>query len=228
MDAAHTLKRPVISVGLVLAIVLLPSLISPLFRRELYAVSPSLYWAFDFAKFVVLPAAAALYLARCHGIRPKHYGVRAIAEHESWGQFIGLTIFLALLLTLVYYVAFLIGWYALRPEPIAPFYKEINPTGVLRIPSTLYLALTAALAEEVYCRALPLLYLERRFPGRAPLKLYILSTATMFGLIHWGNGPHEVLATFAFGVAAAILYLRLRDLWPLIAAHTVIDVVAFA
>jgi membrane protease YdiL (CAAX protease family) len=215
-------------VGLVLAVVLAPFLLAVFFRHELYAHSPALYWAFDLLKFVVLPTAAVVYLGRGHGIWPRHYGIRSIAEHESWAHFVGLAAFLALLLNLVYYVAFYIAWYALHPEPSPLFYKEINPAGLLRIPVTIYFAVTAGFVEEVFCRALPLLYLERRFPGQVPVKIYVLGTAIVFGLIHWGNGPHEVVATFVFGVVAAILYLRLRDLWPLIAAHTIIDLVAFA
>lgn len=228
MDTTRTLRQPDAPLGIVLAVVLAPFVLDDFFRSELYAHSPAVYWVFDLCKFVVLPIAAVSYLARAHGIWPKHYGVRSIAENGRWGEFVGLTIFLALLLNLLYYVAFYIAWYSLRPEPSPVFYKEINPAGFMRIPVTIYFALTAGFVEEVFCRGLPLLYLERRFPGRVPVRTYVLATAGVFGLIHWGNGPHEVFATFVFGVGAALLYLKLRDLWPLIAAHVAVDLVAFA
>ena len=202
-------------------------LTSSFFRRDLYALSPALYWIFDFLKFVVVPTAAALVLAKRYGLRPKDYGLRGIAEHETWGHFIGLTIFLALILNLTYYATWHIAWLLLRPEAL-PFYQEINPKGVLRIPVTLYMGVTAGLVEEVLFRGLPLLYLERRFPKSLPRKRYVLGTALLFGLVHWGDGSHQVIATFAFGVLAAALYLRLRDLWPLITAHAIIDIYNFA
>jgi membrane protease YdiL (CAAX protease family) len=205
-----------------------PFLLAALFCRELYTHSPMLYWIFDFLKFVALPTAAAVYLARVHAIWPKHYGLRNVVEHEGWVHFGGLTIFLTLFLGLVYYATFYTAWYAIRPDPVPVFYKEINPSGLLRIPATLYFAVTAGVVEEVFCRGLPLLYLERRFPARLPSVLYIVGTATIFGLIHWGNGPHEVVATFVFGLAAAIFYLRLRELWPLIGAHIIINLLVFA
>lgn len=210
------------------AVVAAVFLTSGFFRRDLYALSPALYWVFDFLKFVVVPAAAALVLAKRYGLRPRHYGLRGIAEHETWGHFIGLTIFLALILALTYYATWHIAWRLLRPEAALPFYQEINPKGLLRIPVTLYMGVTAGVVEEVLFRGLPLLYLERRFPNSLPRKPYILGTALLFGLVHWGDGPHQVLATFAFGVLAAALYLRLRDLWPLITAHAIIDIYTFA
>lgn len=37
----------------------------------------------------------------------------------------------------------------------------------------------------------------------------------------------EAIATFVYGLFASALYLKLRDLWPLIGAHIVIDLWAF-
>jgi membrane protease YdiL (CAAX protease family) len=215
-------------IALGFAVVAVIFLSSSFFRRDLYELSPALYWAFDVLKFVVVPAAAALFLAKYLAIRPKHYGLRGIAQHETWGHFFGLTIFLALILDFAYYASWYIAWFALQPEVGPLFYQEINPRGLLRVPVTLYMAISAGVVEEIFFRGLPLLYLERRFPNALPRKSYILGTAALFGLIHWGNGPHEVMATFVFGVLAAILYLRLRDLWPLIVAHAAIDIHEFA
>jgi len=203
-------------------------LVGTFFRRDLYAHSAALYWAFDIIKFVVLPVAALAILVRVYGIRPRDYGVRGVAKNETWGQFIGLIVFLVLILDLVYYATWYSAWLVLRPELVAPFYKQINPTGLLRLPTALYLAVTAGFVEEVFFRGLPLLYLERKFGTALPRKSYVLGTAVIFGVVHWGNGLLEVVATFAFGLLAATLYLRLRDLWPLIGAHIVIDMVAFA
>jgi membrane protease YdiL (CAAX protease family) len=216
------------AVLLAFLVVLTPLLLSHFFRRDLYAEWPGLYWAFDAVKFVILPTAALVYLARVHSIRPRHFGLRGVAANETWVHFIGLSVFLALILSFVYYGARYVAWAAIRPEVVSSFYNDINPDGLLRIPATLYLALSAGVAEEVFLRGLPLLYLERRFGDELPRNLYIFGTASVFGLIHWGNGPHEVIATFAFGLLAAVLYLRLKDLWPLIAAHTIIDIVGFA
>src|SRR5882672_5921989 len=75
------------------------------FKHWLYDHVPVWFWVFDAVKFVVLPAAILLWLDRRHGITPARYGMRAVAEHESWPHFLGLTIFLAIVLMLVFSVA---------------------------------------------------------------------------------------------------------------------------
>jgi membrane protease YdiL (CAAX protease family) len=212
----------IVAVALVLTFFLIDGFV----RRELYAISPSLYWAFDFLKFVVLPAAAAICLARAFGVRPEHYGIRGVAQNETWVQFIGLTFFVALLLAGVHYATYYVAWFVLRPEVAQPFYQEINPAGILRVPAALYMAGTAAVVEEVFCRGIPLLYLQRRFPNGIPEASYVWGTALLFGFLHWENGFHDVVAAFVFGLAAAAIYLKLRDLWPLMGGHFVIGLVA--
>jgi membrane protease YdiL (CAAX protease family) len=91
----------------------------------------------------------------------------------------------------------------------------------------LYLAITAGIVEEIFFRGLPFLYVIERFPAKIPTGTYVVTTALLFGAIHWENGGHEVVATFIYGVFAAAFYLKLRDLWPLIGAHALIDVWGF-
>ncbi len=197
------------------------------FKHSLYGYSPALFWLFDTVKFVLLPATILIWLGRRRGITAARYGMNGIAEHESWAHFLGLTIFLALVLALVYSTARYIAWFILDfPESIA-FYKSILPDGLLRVPVVLYYAVTAGVVEEIFCRALPLLYLSERFGRSLPKGLYVVATAFLFGVGHWENGNIEVLATFVFGLFASALYLRLRELWPLIGAHTLIDVWGF-
>ena len=86
---------------------------------------------------------------------------------------------------------------------------------------------TAGVVEEIFCRALPLLYLSERFGKSLPKGLYVITTALIFGVGHWENGNIEVIATCVFGLFAGALYLKLRDLWPLIAAHALMDLWAF-
>jgi membrane protease YdiL (CAAX protease family) len=226
LEQARRATQPDVVLG-VLAVVLMPFLVDGFIRRELYATSPGLYWAFDALKFVAMPGVAAILLARRFGISPRDYGIRGVAASESWGHFISLTAFLALVLALVYYAALYVACLIFRPEVAPSFYQGINPQGLLRLPVILYLSVTAAVVEEVIYRGLPLWYLERRFNDLSLHTPYAIGTAILFGLIHWENGVHEIVATFAFGVLAAVLYLRLRDLWPLIGAHFVIDMWTF-
>lgn len=193
------------------------------FRDALHAQSPMLFWLFDLFKFVLLPVGILVWLARSFGVTPSRYGLREVAENESWVHFVGLTIFLAVVLSLVYHLAQVIASTILRPPATAPFFKSAAPDGLLRVPVVLYMAITAGIVEEIFFRGLPLLYVIERFPGRIPTSTYVVTTALLFGAIHWENGSHEVVATFIFGIFAAAFYLKLRDLWPLIGAHILID-----
>jgi membrane protease YdiL (CAAX protease family) len=197
------------------------------FRHSLYSYSPALYWLFDGIKFVLLPAAILIWLGRRHGITPARYGMRAVAENESWVHFLGLTIFIAIMLYAVYIATHLFTWIILDFPESTAFYKSIRPDGLLRVPVVLYYAITAGVVEEIFWRALPLLYLSERFGKQLPKGAYVVTTAILFGAAHWENGPHEALATCIFGMFASAFYLKLRDLWPLIGAHTLIDVWGF-
>jgi membrane protease YdiL (CAAX protease family) len=153
--------------------------------------------------------------------------MREVAENESWVHFVGLTIVLAVVLSLAYHFAQIIASVIIRPPETAPFFKSAAPDGLFRFPVVLYLAITAGIVEEIFFRGLPLLYVIERFPAKIPTRTYVVTTALLFGSIHWENGGHEVVATFIYGVLAAAYYVKLRDLWPLIGAHALIDVWEF-
>jgi membrane protease YdiL (CAAX protease family) len=56
----------------------------------------------------------------------------------------------------------------------------------------------------------------------------VVATSIVFALVHWENGGPGLLAAGAYGFGAALLYLKLRNLWPLVVAHVVTDVISFA
>ena len=195
--------------------------------RDFFNHSPVWFWLFDTFHFVLLPTALLVWLARVFLITPEKYGLVTVAEHESWLHFAGLVVFVAIILYFIYQVADDFFWVIFhRPETI-PFYKNILPNGLLRIPLVLYFAATAGLFEEIFFRGLPLLYFQSRYPSSIPRGKYVLGTSMLFGAIHWGNGAHEVLATFTYGVFASLFYLKLRDLWPLVGAHALTDLWEF-
>lgn len=193
------------------------------FKHSLPSYSLALFWAFDFLEFVLLPSAALFLLYRNFQVKPSQYGLKGVAENESWGHFVGLLVFLALILDLIYYVTLTISWGIFQPETSSPFYSSLVPKGVLHFPVALYFALTAGVTEEVFFRGLPLLFLRERFSASFPKSGYVLGSAVLFAAGHWENGPHEVVGTFFYGVLSGILYLRLRDLWPFICAHALVD-----
>lgn len=192
------------------------------FRKDIYAHSAPLYWVVDVLKFVAIPVGTLVFLAWRYRIGAARYGL----ARENLGGIAGLTLLAAFLLELAYQIGLSISWFLPLGAQSEAFYLNIMPSGASRIAVTIYFAATAAFVEEIVFRGLPLLYFQRAFAS-VPKGLYILVSSTCFSLIHWTNGPHEVVGTWLFGVAAAILYLQIRTLWPLVGAHFLIDAYHF-
>ena len=194
-----------------------------IFKGPLYRFSHEAFWAFDVFKFVILSLVILVWLARTFSITPSAYGMRR-GSAEDWFDIIVLTIFLTLVLNLLYSI---VGQAVLQltgPVPDGKFgYRTVIPKDILRFPVIVYFGLSAGFAEEIFFRALPLLYIRERFGNRKLQWPYVVVTSLLFAAAHWENGLHELAATFAFGVAASLLYLKLRDLWPLVGAHALID-----
>ncbi len=221
--AASSRSDSVLPIGLALMVIFFSFISVNLVRSELYARGAALYWAVDVLKFVVLPLVVAITLATQFGVTPRQYGF----VWNGWLDFSGLLVLCLVLMFLTYRGGTWIAWVALRFPEAHRFYASINPSGVLRLPVTLYFAITAGVVEETFFRGLPLLFLERLRPSSVPKAAYVLGTATCFSLVHWMNGPHEVAGTWLLGIVTAALYLRIRTLWPLIAAHSLIDLLDF-
>lgn len=187
-----------------------------------------MFSTFDLLKFVVIPAGVLIWLARRFSITPSGYGLRGLARNESWLHFVGLTVFLAVLLNLAYDVAQHFAWVIIRPANISALYKSVIPDGLFHFPVVLYFGVTAGIVEEIFFRALPLLHVKGRFRNKVALTGYAVTTLVLFGAAHWENGAHDVVATFIYGLLASALYLKLRDLWPLVGVHALIDIWKFS
>jgi membrane protease YdiL (CAAX protease family) len=102
-------------------------------------------------------------------------------------------------------------------------YRDVVPRGRFGTFAVLYLALSAALVEEVFYRGV----LARLVIGSrdTALKrhLFVAVSAILFGVNHWSQGLPQVVATIYLGVVAAFLYLRLRNLWYVIGGHLVLN-----
>lgn len=95
---------------------------------------------------------------------------------------------------------------------------------LLALIKALYWSLTAGIVEEIYFRG----WLRRLMRGSLGMTLaYVGTSSILFSLIHWGQGEKQLIATGIFGLMCAVAYLGVRNLWPLIAAHVIVDVTFF-
>ena len=96
----------------------------------------------------------------------------------------------------------------------------------------------AGFGEEAMFRAVPVSYLARQWRNdRTKIPTIVLVSAAFFALTHafnviMGADPAQtalqVVETFGIGVFFGAVYLRGGNLWPLIAVHTINDLLAFA
>ena len=70
-------------------------------------------------------------------------------------------------------------------------------------------------------------WVERVVPPPRAATVFVVTSTALFALVHWENGAAELAAAAVYGLIAAWLYLRMGSLWPLVAAHFLIDLVAF-
>jgi membrane protease YdiL (CAAX protease family) len=216
----------------VIALAVLPSvalgLLNDLYLEPLSRYGAACFWAADFGQYVVVPTAVAFVLAGAGGIKPRDYGFRSVRSGTSIAEAIGLCLFMCAMYWLAYEpvkqisyrflwrYAGTFGYASMQPE--APFLRH----GV-----TWYLSVTAAFVEEAVFRGLPWLYFAEWNLPRYRTTLYVASTSLLFAATHSEQGAPGMLAALSLGIVTAMLYVKIRNLWPFVAAHFVIDVFSF-
>lgn len=99
------------------------------------------------------------------------------------------------------------------------------PNGPLGPVARLYLAVTAGVTEELYFRGFLKMMVFAELRNPAARRVFLLVSSAAFGAIHWEEGLARFASTAVVGFVAARLYLWTRNLWPLITAHAVVDLV---
>ena len=209
---------------------------------------PLLYTLYDIAKYVVLPSLVFLFLASKLRLRAEDFFFTSRRIEVRGWEVIGIAFWWAAVL----YVIFLLGeplvmyplaimveplhwvlsqWFAL---PDIPWRYEARFSHTMALPdnaivhgvAVIFLSVTAGIVEEIFYRGL-FRQVIAALLGPQAVKTYIFGSALIFGLAHWEQGSTGLYNATAFGLGAAILYLKLGDLRPLILAHALIDLYIF-
>ncbi len=214
-------------VSMVIAPFFLFGMINGLYNSSLFNISPWLFWSLDILGWIALPTMILFYIYRYYGIGLHDYGLAKLTTSHQRREIINWS-FLSTFILSIYYFAF--GWLVWRFIDTSAnvfSYGAMVPEGNMRYLAILYLAVTAAVFEEIFFRGL-----IWRLVYASTIKLnksivYVVISSVLFGLVHWENGIPEVISAMVFGVVACVLYLRLHNLLPLMAAHFFIDMVNF-
>jgi uncharacterized protein len=196
-----------------------------LYFTTLAVSNPLLYWIADGFQFVAVPALSFWFLIK-HGVLPVDYGFHGPIPGSSLAENFGLVLFITFLYWLSFdpinSILYRVFWDSASAIPFSPALPEAKAWRILLI---VYASLTAALIEESVFRALPWLYFEKRL--RSPELPYVLTTSLLFGLVHWEQGIHTIVAAGILGIVAALLYVGIRNIWPFIIAHFITDMWSF-
>lgn len=206
-------------------------LVDGFFKQALYTWSPAAFHGYDFSHYVLLPGACALWIWRQGKVRPADIGLNRAGDTPGEGLLLGIV--LALVLGLVY-KATQYGMEALLPKWNLLWtsnfqWEDALNNSAWRPGLAVYYAATAAVVEEVTFRGCLRWLLAgggARQEWRSAWRFVWLSSL-LFGASHWEQGSALMLAATAYGLAAALATLKLRDLWPLIGAHFLIDLFSF-
>jgi membrane protease YdiL (CAAX protease family) len=209
---------------LLAAIGILPFLVNGWINARI-AHSPWLFWSFELAIWVVLPAVLLLVATRTPGFRFADLGL-----HMTVLGYHGLP---AVLLACLLFSPLMYGCYRGATALFEHWFPEggffayetmIPETGILNAIVVLYFALSAGLVEEFLFRGL-LWRAAQEFAS--PAAIYLLVSPLVFSLVHWESGLANLAATWVVGLLAAATLLLLKNLWPLIAGHVFTDLLWF-
>jgi membrane protease YdiL (CAAX protease family) len=187
------------------------------------------FWIVDLASHVFFPLLLLLFLAKNFSLSPRLYGL-SLFPRDSRILNIWLAVFVyTVLLSAAYFAGYIIGW--LTETAIhgdlgsnAQYHLLVPKNGILRLVVILYFALSASVFEEIFFRGLFQL-LADVFTPNASRALVVVGSAILFSMTHWAGGLPALAAGLLFGLAAAWLFSYQRDLRPLIAAHSLLNII---
>ena len=202
------------------------ALLNHFYKAPLYRAGAAWYWAADVLQFVLVPALAWFFLLRPAGIGPAQWGLALKPDRFAMRHSVGDGIFAALLIMAATWPAFRFTSVYLWQYADNYIAQQAIPPGY-RVLVAIYMSVGAAFVEEVVFRALPWLYFAQLAPARWRRGTYILVSSLLFAAVHSEQGPGGVLAAFWFGLVAARMYSKRQNLWPLVLAHFLIDLIIF-
>jgi membrane protease YdiL (CAAX protease family) len=200
------------------------ALLNGFYKLPLHRVGPAWYWLADVLQFVAVPLLCAWFVLRPAGIDWRALGLQPErhAKRVSRGTLLFTAAFILLITWPMARVAFAFGWQYADELP------QVLPAAWWpRVLVAAYMAVSAALVEEVAFRALPWLYVREVVAPRWRRAVYLVGSTLFFALIHVEQGPAGVISAGWFGWMAAVFYLRLGSLWPAVLAHFALDFLIF-
>jgi membrane protease YdiL (CAAX protease family) len=187
------------------------------------------FWAVDLCSHVIIPIVLLVILWRWNGITPAYLGFTTVVRDKKRLEFWPAVITYTVLLAAAYFSGYLVGLalenYLNLPRRMA-YGLMVPEEKIASIAVILYFSITAGLFEEIFYRGLYQLAWDFVSPSMSK-SVVVISSAIVFAMVHWASGFPAIVGSFLFGLVAAGLFIKQRDLRPLVVGHTLIGVFIF-
>ena len=224
MSAVPIASRAPGAAGLAILPFLVLWLLDGFWKAKLVELAPLAFWAVDVFEWVVVPAATLLLL--------RHFATSLTARDCGLVGGMGApATFAALFLcTLTLFLAYWYGSRVLGPNLFG--YSEsafrmdlaLAALGQYSAMGSFYLSATAGFCESVFALALPWAWFSRgQSVSRREAAAFAVLACAVFALGHWETGWANATGAFLFQLLAVTWYLGLKNIWPIIGAHFLVD-----
>lgn len=211
-----------------IALLTIPGLANGLYNPTLHNSSLAAFWALDFIQYWALPIAVLLTLYLKYDVRPKDYGLISPGRNYPLWEMSVAALIIALVLVAAWYLLWVPGRILFGADDYLFSFDLVIPDGTLRIPVILYLSVSAGVIEEITFRGLTWTAFAKLEAGKYRNHVYLITSSLLFASVHWEQGLAGLLGSFGFGLVAAAFYLQLKNLWPLVGAHTLANLYFFS
>jgi len=196
------------------------------FYNPILQFIPQLYWTVEFATWIVYPTVTLILLWSRNQLLLPELGFHTtgrLSQRSLTALVVALP--LPVLLLQKAFLAFMVFVFPVNFLRVNFNYQDIVPShGPLRFLVATYFAASAAFAEEIYFRSLPFLIFSRL---KLPNAMYCIFTALTFAIVHWEQGIQGLLSAGFFGAIMATTYVIVRNIWPLVVSHFLLDFLSF-
>jgi len=193
--------------------------------NPIIAQVPILYWGFELVIWVAIPCLIFYLLVTKYGLNLSEIGiVNPCSSIKTGLKFIGVCLLVMIFDSFIYKQAFYFFYNIAPAEPIFAYQSIIPESGTKRFVAIWYLAISAGVVEELYFRGL--LHKISKLFG-SPWVLYLVFSPLFFSVIHWEGNLANMGASYIVGLFGCLIYLWLRNIWPLIIGHIYTDLLWF-
>jgi membrane protease YdiL (CAAX protease family) len=207
-----------------LALGIAPFLVNGWINSYIYDI-PWMYWGFELFSWLLIPSVVFFLAAKKAGLRREEVGLTMTIRGKRSIARVLLTAVLLCPFAWLFFLRTRAFAVSLVPDPgFFSYVQVLMQEGAPRTLIAIWFALSAGIVEELYFRGL--MFRICQYYAR-PRLLFLLASPALFALVHWEAGVDDMLYTGLCGLLFALLYIRWRNLWPLIAAHVFIDYLNF-